>query len=361
MAFSLSNLFSTFSKTKTTGGLSTVGIDIGSASVKIVEIVDKDQSLRLATYGELQLGPYAKEPLGTCVSLPVEQRTEVVVDVLRESNSKASAAVKTLQLSQSFITSLSLKAKEDEDISSRVPVEARKVIPVPLSDVALEWVEMPPLKNTPEDVREVLVAAIHKVALADNDKIMASLQKKTTSPEAEVFSAMRAVAKGEEEVVAIIDFGAKTNKLYLVENGFLRRIHRVQAGGALATKRIADLLSLPFEEAENIKRNFAPHTAQAADIKKAVLSTYERSMQEFKRAFKQYEQRSGSVISRVVIAGGAVSFPEFHAFVNYTLDRQTEIANPFNKISYPAFMEDTIKEIAPTFTVALGAALRSYE
>src|SRR5690606_20507632 len=105
---------------------------------------------------------------------------------------------------------------------------------------------------------------------------------------------------------------------------------------------------------ENIKRNFAPGTAQTADIKKAVLSTYERSMQEFKRAIAQYELHSGSAIARIILTGGAVTFPEFQAYVSYTLDRPVEMADPFSKISYPAFMEDTIKEIGPTFTVALG-------
>lgn len=363
MAFSLNKLFSSLktAKAPSTNGLTSVGIDIGSSSVKIVEVIDENEKLRLGTYGELQLGPYADAPLGSNVALPVDKRTEAIVDVLREANSKASTAVLTLQLSQSFVTSLFLKAQAKENISPRVPVEARKVIPVPLSDVALEWVDVPPFKNTSEGTREVLVAAIQKNALDETKEIITSLQKSQVAPEAEVFSAMRGIAKEEDEVLAIIDFGAKNNKLYIVEAGYLRRIHRVQAGGVLATERIADLLQVSFDEAENIKRNFEPHTAQAADIKKAVLSTYERSMQEFKRAMDQYELRSGSPITRIVVTGGAVLFPEFGAYVNYTLEKPTEIANAFDKVSYPAFMEDTIKEISPTFTVALGAALRSFE
>lgn len=363
MAFSLSNLFSTLktSSKKSAGSSVVVGIDVGSASVKIVEIIDENQSLRLGTYGELQLGPYGKESLGANVSLPVETRTEAIVDVLREANSKADSAVLTLPLAQSFVTTLSLKAGAADDIGPRVPVEARKVIPVPLSDVALEWVEVPALETTPEGVREVLVAAIQNTALAETKQILASLQKKSSTPEVEVFSAMRALYGEEGEVLAIIDCGARTNKLYIVQDGFLRRIHRVQAGGALATQRLADLLSLPFQDAENLKRNFIPGTDQAADIKKAVLSTYERTMQEFKRALSQYELSSGSKISRVALTGGGVTFPEFAAFASYTLDRPTERAHPFSKISYPAFMEDTIREIGPTFTVALGGALRNFE
>jgi len=360
MAFSFSKILTSLGGTKKPVGSSTVvGIDIGSASVKVVEIVDENNQLRLATYGELQLGPYGKAPLGFSVDLTVEERTEAIVDVLRESNSKADTAILTVQLAQSFVTSIALNAKEEE-IAARVPVEARKVIPVPLSDVALEWVEVPPLPNTPENVHEILVAAIQKSSMDETKQIIASLQKKSSTPEIEVFSAVRALS-GEEEVLVIIDCGAKNNKLYIVQEGYLRRLHRVQAGGSLATQRVADLLSLEFAEAENIKRNFDAGSEQGADIKKAVLSTYERSMQEFKRALSQYELRSGAKISRVVVTGGAATFPEFAAFVAYALDRPVELADPFSKISYPAFMEDTIKEIGPTFSVALGAALRNFE
>mgnify|MGYP002623291381 CR=1 FL=1 len=217
-------------------------------------------------------------------------------------------------------------------------------------------------KNVPAEVREVLVAAIQNTALEESKKILENLEKSSKTPEIEVFGAMRALAGDEEEeVLAIIDCGAKTNKLYITEAGFLHKIHRVQAGGSLATKRVAELLSLGFGEAENIKRNFQPGTPQAADIKKAVLSTYERTLQEFKRVLGEYEQLSGVAITRVVLTGGTVAFPEFASFVSYTLDRPVMIADPFSKITYPSFMEDTIREIGPAFSVALGAALRHFE
>ena len=361
MAFNFKRLFSTLNTSNASGPQRVVGVDIGSSSVKVVELEQGEKALRLTTYGELQLGPYAQEPLGSNVVLPLAQRTEALVDVLRESDVQASKVVITLPLAGSFVTTIAITAKPQDDIAPRVNVEARKYIPVPLTDVALEWVEVDPLKNTPQSVREVLVAAIQNDVLADSRKLLASIQKTSGSPEIEVFSVIRAITKETDESLAIIVLGAKTSKLYISEGGFLRRIHRVQGGGALATQRVADLLSVSFEEAENIKRNFSSEAPKASDIKKVVLSSYERPLQEFKRALSQYEVRSGSEFSRVVITGGSTLFPDFQQFTNYALDRQTFKSNPFTKVGYPAFMEDTITDIAPTFTVALGAALRAFE
>ena len=111
--------------------------------------------------------------------------------------------------------------------------------------------------------------------------------------------------------------------------------------------------------AENVQRSF--EAANAEDIKKAIVTSFERPMQEFKRVLEQYELRTGKSVTRVVVSGGSASFEDLPHFVSYVFDRDVARANPFTKIAYPAFMEDTLAEIAPTFTVAIGCALRPFE
>ena len=362
MAFDFKNILSSLKgSVKTEGKRDIVGIDIGSSSIKVVEIEQADSFIQLKTYGELQLGPYAKAPLGSAVALPVEARTEAIVDILRESNTVSTQGVMTLPIANSFVTTISLVAQAEEDIGPRVQVEARKHVPVPLNDVELEWAEVEPLQNTPKSVREVLLAVIQKSVVAESKKILTSINMTSQQPEIELFSALRAATKESDTSLAVLDLGAKTSKLYISEGGFLRRIHRVQTGGATATERIAKELAVSFEEAENLKRNARPDSEHFEDIKKAMVLTYEKPMQEFRRVIDQYEIRSGGPLSRIVIMGGGASFYDLTSFVNYALDKQTVKTNPFTKVSYPAFMEDTLIQIAPTFAVALGAALRPFE
>lgn len=61
------------------------------------------------------------------------------------------------------------------------------------------------------------------------------------------------------------------------------------------------------------------------------------------------------------MSGGAALFPGTDALLKESLRKDIEVANPFTKVAYPAFMEDTMKNIGPSFTVALGAALRNFE
>lgn len=361
MAFSLANVLSAFSSTKTKRPNQVVGIDYGSSSVKVVEVKEDNDVIMLSTYGELQLGPYEQAEMGRVTDLPLPAHTEAIVDVLRESNVKAKDGVMTLPLSDSFVTVISLTAPENEDIAPRVHVEARKHIPVPMADVSLEWTEVEPIENTPSTVREVLLAAIQTTALQDVRSILETLKMASQQPEIELFSSLRAISKDEDDTIVVIDLGAQTSKLYIAQGGYLRRIHRVRAGGQQVTSQLAQTLNVSFEEAENMKRNFTPGSAQAGQIQKIATTMFERPLQEFKRVINQHEIRSGKPVSRIVLSGGAATFFEFEKYASYELDRQVSIANPFTKVAYPAFMEDTLTQIAPVFAVALGAALRPFE
>jgi type IV pilus assembly protein PilM len=361
MAFSLNTVFSSFKKASVAQPVSVVGVDFGTSSIKVVELELVEEVISLKTYGELQLGPYGDAEMGSSIKLPTQKRTEALVDVLRESEISAKNAVFSIPLSNSFITIVSLAAKKDEDIAPRVNVEARKYIPVPITDVALEWTELEPIAGQPPLTREVLLAAIQNETLVEVRKVLSSVQMAESPLEIEVFSTIRAVTKSSDTSLAVIDIGADISKLYITESGLLRRLHRVHTGGSSATKTMTQKFRLSFEDAENLKRNYTPEISNASEIKKIMSNTFERSLQEFKRVIDQYELRTGAPIERIVLSGGTALFPDFVAYVSYVFDREVVLTNAFSKVAYPAFMEDTLKSISPVFTVALGAALRQFE
>lgn len=363
MAFGLKNLFKRVTPAAAAIPKRVVGIDIGAASVKVVELEQRDTMLALKTYGELQLGPYGEKPLGSVVQLVLQQRTEALVDVMRESKVVGEAGVLALPLASSFVTVIPIAASEDEDIAPRVQVEARKHVPLPLSEVSLDWTELPPLKASDiVTTREVLIAAVQNDAYSDMNLLMSSVKLSQQPTEVEMFSVLRAVSdsKNDGAPIAVIDLGAQTSKIYIAQDGMVRKVHRVFAGGAQVTQRIAQNLSVSFEDAENIKRNYVPGDQQAIAITEATQTTFSRALQEFRRVLLQYENQSGVPIETVLLTGGVAAFPEMVNIANYHLDRAVTRANAFSKVAYPAFMEDTLTEIAPSFTVALGAALRPY-
>jgi type IV pilus assembly protein PilM len=355
-----SNLFSFGQKKRASDRV--VGIDVGSSSIKVVEVQDRSGVLTLTTYGELQLGPYGGKDIGEIVTLDPKKEQQALIDILRESAVKTRQAVLAIPLASSFITTISLAAEPDEDISPRVRVEARKYIPAQISEVTLDWAEIDTGVDAKEKrSRNVLVAAIENEAMRRFNTLMEFADFGVQPTEIECFSAIRALFKEEETNQVIVDIGAASSKLYIVKQGLLRRMHRVRAGGNIATKRIATILGVSFAEAETLKRDLKAAGESVGDIKRAHQSCYERAFVEFRQAINDYEQTRGEKIDAVYLCGGGALFAGLDKQLKDALACEVRAANPFQKVAYPAFMEDTMLELGRSFAVSLGAALRRFE
>lgn len=357
---SFSKLFSSLTA-KTKDSNRVVGIDLGSSSMKLVEIENRADVLTLTTYGELQLGPYADKEIGQSVTLDAKKEQQALVDIMRESAVKAKNAVFAMPLSSSFVTNIQLEASPNEDLTSRVRIEARKYIPVPINDVTLDWAEVTTSDSKKKSIHDVLIAAIQNDALA-RFKVLVQFANLNEPPtEIECFSAIRSAFRSEEKNIAIIDIGAVSTKMYIAKDGLLQRMHRVRAGGAIVTKKIAEALQLSFEAAEVKKRSITTEEASYRDMRKVQQAVYERPFLEFRQVIKEYEDKNGEPVEAVFIAGNAALFPGMKQFIADSLQREVQYINPFTKVAYPAFMEDMMGELGPTFHVALGAALRVFE
>lgn len=361
MGLDFKHIFSSFTATSKHSPNSVVGVDVGSSSIKVVELAQTEKALTLRTYGELQLGPYADKPIGESVSLEHERLVEALVDVIRESGVKATDGVLAIPFDSSFVTVVPITVKKGEQVAAKITVEARKYIPVPLTDITLDWSELNTYGDNETRVHEILLAAIQNDALQRYQKLMSAVKMVSQPSEIEVFSTIRGAFRSDDSTLAILDLGAETSKLFIVKDGALERIHRVYDGGTNCTKRIAHLLNVSFDEAENMKRTYSETVPHARDIYKAYVSSLERPLQEFKRVIDQYEARNGEQIGRVVLVGGAALFPTVQAYVGDVLNKDVGLVRPFDRVAYPAFMEDALKEIGVSFATALGAALRPFE
>jgi len=360
MSFSLTGLFKNIKKTTVAPIDRVVGIDFGSSSIKVVELEKKDSFVALKTYGELQLGPYGEQALGAYAELLPEQQTQALVDVMRESGVAGQAGVLALPLNDSFVTIIKINARADEDITPRIKVEARKYIPIPLNEVSLEWTELLPYKDQPKTEREVLVAAVQNEAYQQTNTLLQSVGLASQPTEIEMFCSQRALTTEATTTTMIIDFGALTCKSYIVKDGMIRKLHRVFSGGVKLTQLLAQQTNVSFEIAENAKRHNGAAGITADQVKAATEEVFTRALQEFKRVLVQFETDHSILVGDIVVTGSSVANPHLLGLTTTILDRKPTVANPFEKIAYPAFMEDTLKDIAPTFGVALGAALRSF-
>src|SRR3989344_581712 len=374
MAFSIGSVLKSLGSFGKAAERSVLGIDIGASSVKVVQLRTSRGAAILETYGEIALGPYAQQPIGKAVKLTPEKTAEALTDLMREANVTARVGGLSIPFSSSLVSVINLPHIAPEQLKRMIPIEARKYIPIPVSEVTLDWFVIPredsafdrlETKKSPQTSGdEVLLVAIHNDVLKNYQTVAQTAALKINFYEIEIFSAIRSAVSHGIAPILVVDLGAATTKIYVVERGIVRSSHLVSAGGQHMTENLARSLGWEFEKAERVKRErgLIDSNAYGPDendkIKTALLSTLSRVFSEVNRVLLSYGQRYNKNVSRVVLAGGGASLPGLSEVAHSNLSVEVEIANPFSHAEAPAFLEAVLREIGPGFVVAVGVALR---
>lgn len=147
----MSEWFKKFLKLFQSPDNSVIGVDVGSAYLKIVQLRRKGGKAVLETYGSLALGPYAGVEIGRATHLPADKLAEALRDLLREAHATSTRAAFAIPFSSSLVTVMDMRVLDQKELATMVALEARKYIPVPISEVSLDWWIIP---EEPERISE---------------------------------------------------------------------------------------------------------------------------------------------------------------------------------------------------------------
>ncbi len=356
---------------------STVGIDIGSASIKVVEIEKVNEKAVLLNYGELSIGPRAGFAIGQATNLPTDKLAEALRDLLKETGISSKHAVFAIPFSASLLSVVELPDVSAKELNSMIPFEARRYIPVPITEVALDWWVLPKRKNEqkqsssrsdgtePIGKIEVIIAAIHNEVIKKYQEIKryAQIPGGAAHFEIEIFSTLRAIVGRDLSPIMVMDLGAGSTRLALIDDGVVRGSHIINMGGQDITISLSKSLGVTFEQAEEIKCRVGVvgdyEGRDVAAVGELILSSI---MNESKRFVENYEQKHGTSIKKVVFVGGGARLKGIQKIGSlHFLGASVIIGDPFSRISTPAFLDDTIRELSPNFAVAIGLALKGLE
>lgn len=395
-----------------------LGIDIGSSAIKVVQIRKKAGAAVLETYGELSLGGYAATAVGRSVQLPPETLSQALRDVLTESNVTTKDCAIAIPLSASLVSFIEMPAVDEKQLGVMIPIEARKYIPVPISEVSLDWWVVPkepaekeqgakesetlppppmglgvlpslarkvpgvplapdmatgmpvaserpvPGVRVPAGAKQlpkldVLIVAIHNETLNRYREIVQKIGLQAHFLEIEIFSTVRAVLEQGIAPVMVFDMGASSTKLYLVEHGIVRNSHIINLGSQDITLALSRGMGVSMEKAEEIKQGVGLNQKIAGqNISDLIPTNLEYVFSEANRVLLQYQKKHNKIVSRVVLTGGGVLLAGLLDIARAKFETDVVLADPFAKLETPAFLEEMLRQAGPSFAVAVGVALR---
>lgn len=369
MAFSISNIYKSLFPEK---NQSFLGVDVGSSSIKVVQLTRKHDRAILETYGEIALAPYGGKDIGKAMNLPAEKIAEALTDLCRESSVTATKTAMAIPFVASLVSLIEMPTSDQRQLAQMVPIEARKYIPVPISEVLLDWSIIPKEGKLYQsasdqtdslagkiDKTDVMIVAIHNDTVKKFQDIGSKTNLVTAFYEIEMFSTIRALIGQNSKSVMIVDIGAGSTKLYVVERGVIKNSHLINRGSQDITLAISNALTISFAEAETFKCSLDISSSQAdPNVVGVVNTTLDYIFAEANQVLLNYEKRYNRTVNQIVLTGGGALLRGILPAAKRSFQIDVTIGQPFSKVEAPAFLQDVLKSTNPEFSVAVGAALR---
>jgi type IV pilus assembly protein PilM len=334
-----------------------LGVDFGTASIKAIEIREKNGTIELVNFGQVNLSHLEKNG-----AAPGESFGDVLVTYLKallsRMNPETDAAYVAMPAFIGLISLVDFPEMEDKELEEAVQFEAKRFIPASLDDIALSW---DVIRNTakPDGTgmrQEVLVVAALKNEVERYRDYVEKAGLKMDFLELETFSLARAVVGTQKDLVLLIDIGARSTNLLLVESGLVRVSRNLDVGGKDLTRTLSETLDITPERAEVLKKSNKDFLNEPEA--RIIFPALEVMIDEGKRMISSHLERYPEFTCReVVLSGGSASFTGLTTYLEKAFDQPVRKGNPWGRIQYDPKYKEDIEELGTSFSVAIGLAL----
>jgi len=336
-----------------------IGLDIGSTSIKVVELSKRGNDYMLKSAGAVGYsGPEID------ANFTDEKAIANMVAVIKKLFKDAKISSKDVSISlpetQVFTRILPFPMLNDQEIASAVKWEAEEYIPIPLKDAIMEHQIIDRREDTkPPQVLVLLVASLRSLV----EKYVEILEKadlNVVSVETELMSMVRCLAPVDKSAL-LIDFGAKSTNIAVSNNGQLYFTRSIPTAGAAFTRAVSQALGANAAQAEEYKKTYGLDERQLeGKVGKALLPIIKVVSQEIKKAIHYYQLNlKGNSPSTVIISGGSAGMPGLAPALTNLLGLEVTVGSPFSKIQVDPTAAQSLANYAPLYSVAVGLALRN--
>ena len=328
---------------------SMLGVDIGSSSIKIVQI-ERGSNPTLETYGMVDI----PEPIS---SQTTDEVVHKIADLLKNLMVKARVStnecIMSLPNSSVFTSVIDMPKMADKEMESAMQFEAKKYVPLPFSEVSLSWTVIS--ENDDGSTVKVLLIAVPKQIRDIYIKLFQLAGLNLEIIEIEALALIRSLVVDKTKNDVIIDIGAKVTGLNFVRQGTLQLTRNLSIGGDTITDRIATALNLSVPRAEQFKRDFGLRgTDFLPEAVKPVLGTIKNEVNQVMGIYKAHNVNT----DRIVLVGGGAQLPGIVDYFTSELGVSTVLGDSLARISYDEAIRPILSRYSLHLPIAVGLAIR---
>lgn len=336
-----------------------LGIDIGASGIKIVELKKEGGAAKLLSYG---FSENRTSEIKIDWKADKRRTAKIINDICKKAGITSRNAIASLPTFSVFSSVLTLPNVSQKDIASAVHWEAKKIIPLPLEEMILDWKK---IENTdPNDKNlKLFLTGAPRALVKKYIEIFKEARINLLSLETETFSLVRALLGGDKSTVMIVEIGANTTDISIVDKGIPVVSRSIDVGGLTITRAISGNLNIGAERAEQFKYDLGINLNENEQniIPKTITETISPIINEVKYTLNLFQSKNGVNVEKIILSGGSSLLINLSGYLSKILDKNVIIGNPWARISYPVDLKPTLDEIGPRMAVAIGLAIREIE
>lgn len=333
-----------------------LGIDIGSKSIKVIELLGSSGSWQLKSSGAVGFRGVSPDKATT------DNDYAAIADVLKKIIAQVGVSSKDVNISLpealAFTRVIRFPFLSDEEVASAVKWEAEQYIPIPVNEAVVQYTILE--RNQEKSFVSVLLVAAPKVVVEKYVKVvkMAGLTPVSAETELTALSRSLSPAKG---ISLLLDLGSSATDMSIVSDSNTVFTRSIPVAGEAFTRAVSQSLGIDAIQAEEYKKTYGLEANQLeGKVRNALDPIFRVIIDEIKKAvhFYQTDGNGGMAPTSIIITGGASIMPGIVPFLTENLNIETVIGNPFGKVNIDP---ETLKQLAPYMSIygtAVGLAMR---
>ncbi|PJE76268.1 hypothetical protein COV04_00075 [Candidatus Uhrbacteria bacterium CG10_big_fil_rev_8_21_14_0_10_48_11] len=329
-----------------------LGIDIGSASLKLVELRSAAGVPELVTYGIAEL-PLA-EPGSTRPS--IEAIGDTLAALYKEMNASAKKCYSALSSDEIFTSIISLPKLKKKEFMPVVEEEAAKLLSRPVNEMVLDPQILEDASDT--TTQRVLLVAAPKELVERYEAIFKRAKLELLGLETEGFALVRSLVGRDRVGVCVVDFGASTTDITVIADGTPYFNRSLTLGGRNLTLAMRDILGLSLEDAEQVKRDVGLQASEHGQPPDVLLKIIKPIAEEIRYTLQLFREQTGRNVEKIILSGGSAMLAGFAEYLETTLKMRTYIGDPWARVRYPLELKSLLELSASRYGVAVGLAMR---
>jgi type IV pilus assembly protein PilM len=340
-----------------------VGLDIGSSSVKVVELKRKGDGYELVNLGMESLGQDTVVDGAIMDSFTVSTAIETIFTQNKIKTKNVATAVSGHSV---IVKKISVNAPTEEEVANAIPYEAQQYIPFDMADVNLSYQVLGPATAGPGF--DVMLVAVKRDKILNHTNVLSQSGKTPTVVDIDAFALQNAFEVNYEpppdRMIALLNIGASIMNINIMRGGVPLFTRDVSVGGNQYTDTLQKELDLSYEDAEKLKQGREVGTATPEQAAPHLRSVSEILLLEVQKTFDFFKQTtSAENIQQIYVAGGTARIEGLVDLLKEEFNIPVEVMNPFQRVEVnpSKFDPSYISEIAPRMSVAVGLALRSFD